>query len=113
MPGAVEPFRRLKERKRLAATDKYAEREVLPGPLDRLFPKSQRELMNAVLAELGMKTDREGQRRSAYSLRHTYICFRLLEAPTSMQSRRTAAPPSRSSKNTTRLTSRTWSTQPT
>ena len=26
-----------------------------------------------------MKFDREGQRRTAYSLRHTYICLRLME----------------------------------
>jgi len=35
--------------------------------------------VQAVLEELGMKKDREGQRRSAYSLRHTYICLRLME----------------------------------
>jgi len=40
MPGAVQPFRRLK---------------------------------------LDLKTDREGQPRTFYSLRHTYICFRLME----------------------------------
>ena len=26
-----------------------------------------------------MRFDREGQRRTAYSLRHTYICLRLME----------------------------------
>ncbi len=26
-----------------------------------------------------MKFDRDGNRRTAYSLRHTYICFRLME----------------------------------
>ncbi|MCP6770047.1 hypothetical protein NL529_34880, partial [Klebsiella pneumoniae] len=26
-----------------------------------------------------LKFDREGQRRTAYSLRHTYICLRLME----------------------------------
>ena len=35
--------------------------------------------MNAILDELQMKKDREGNARTAYSLRHTYICFRLLE----------------------------------
>jgi integrase len=35
--------------------------------------------MNTVLDELGLKFDRDGQRRTAYSLRHTYICFRLVE----------------------------------
>jgi integrase len=52
---------------------------VKPGPMDRLFPAPQAELLNAVLAELSLKFDRDGQRRTAYSLRHTYICFRLME----------------------------------
>jgi integrase len=34
--------------------------------------------MNNVLAELKFKFDREGRRRSSYSLRHTYICTRLM-----------------------------------
>ncbi|MGL1190176.1 hypothetical protein ACSTLK_24030, partial [Vibrio parahaemolyticus] len=29
--------------------------------------------------EQELKFDREGQRRTAYSLRHTYICLRLME----------------------------------
>jgi integrase len=36
-------------------------------------------LFNALLRELDLKTDREGQPRTFYSLRHTYICFRLME----------------------------------
>jgi hypothetical protein len=35
--------------------------------------------MNAILHEVGLKQDREGNARTAYSLRHTYICFRLME----------------------------------
>lgn len=66
MPGAVLPFRRLKERSNGQSTD-------------RLFPRSQRQLFNAILRELNLKTDREGQVRSFYSLRHTYICMRLME----------------------------------
>ena len=50
-----------------------------PGPLDRIFGPIQREMMNTVLGELGLKFDRDGQRRTSYSLRHTYICFRLME----------------------------------
>lgn len=65
MPEAVEPFRRLKARND-------------GQPLDRLFPVFQRELFNAILDELRMKTDREGRRRTAYSLRHTYISTRLM-----------------------------------
>jgi integrase len=66
MPGAVTPFRRLKERAK-------------PEPTDRLFPSFQRELFNALLNELNLKKDREGQSRTVYSLRHTYICMRLME----------------------------------
>jgi len=66
MPDAVEPFERMKARN-------------APKPGDLIFGKVQRELMNALLSEVGLKTDREGNARSAYSLRHTYICFRLLE----------------------------------
>ncbi|MBL4804638.1 MAG: site-specific integrase [Alphaproteobacteria bacterium] len=64
--GAVEPFKRLKERNK-------------PQPNDRLFPKTHRDLLNTILEEEGLKFDREGQRRTAYSLRHTYICLRLME----------------------------------
>jgi integrase len=64
--GAVRPFERLVERNS-------------PKPTDRLFPTIQRELFNTVLAEEGLKFDREATRRTAYSLRHTYICMRLME----------------------------------
>jgi integrase len=66
MPGAVQPFRRLRDRND-------------GKPTDRLFPKLQRELFNSLLDELDLKKDREGQPRTFYSLRHTYICFRLME----------------------------------
>ncbi|MFC3068422.1 tyrosine-type recombinase/integrase [Phenylobacterium soli] len=66
-PDAVEPFERLLKRR------------GVPKPTDLIFGKIQRQLMNAVLDELGLKTDRDGNPRTAYSLRHTYICFRLLE----------------------------------
>lgn len=49
------------------------------APTDLLFPKWQRELFNTILDEEDLKTDREGQPRTAYSLRHTYICLRLME----------------------------------
>lgn len=66
MTGAVRPFERLKERNS-------------PEKTDLLFPKSHRELFNAILDEENLKFDREGRRRTAYSLRHTYICLRLME----------------------------------
>ncbi len=50
-----------------------------PGPTDLLFPKWPRELFNAILEEEKLRTDRGGRPRTAYSLRHTYICLCLLE----------------------------------
>ena len=66
MPGAVHPFQRIVKRHKL-------------GPTDLIFPKKQQNLFNTVLNELELKFDREGQRRTFYSLRHTYICMRLME----------------------------------
>jgi integrase len=50
-----------------------------PQPTDLIFPKTHRELFNTILKEENLKADREGQPRTAYSLRHTYICLRLME----------------------------------
>ncbi len=36
-------------------------------------------MFNAILTEQNLKKDREGQARTAYSLRHTYICLRPME----------------------------------
>lgn len=92
--SAVRPFTRLRDRERQAVisldevekateekTAKRKPRMVLPGPTDRLFPAKQhgRELLNTILNELKLKHDRDGNVRTAYSLRHTYICFRLME----------------------------------
>jgi integrase len=85
--GAVFPFKRLLERKRPKLDPNNPDDEgvsakaqlVKPGPKDRLFPKSHHELFNIILDEEDLKFDREGQRRTAYSLRHTYICLRLME----------------------------------
>ncbi len=66
MPGAILPFERVRKRKNLK-------------PTDRIFGKTPRELMNTVLDELNLKLDRDGHIRTCYSLRHTYICLRLLE----------------------------------
>jgi integrase len=66
MNGAVRPFIRLRKRNN-------------PQPTDQIFPGNHVRLFNAILSELGLKFDREGNRRTAYSLRHTYICLRLME----------------------------------
>ena len=36
-------------------------------------------MFTRILAELGLKFDRKRHPRTLYSLRHTYICFRLIE----------------------------------
>ena len=66
MPGAVVPFERVQKRS-------------CGAPTQKVFGKIQRELLNRVLNELDLKNDREGRPRTAYSLRHTYICLRLME----------------------------------
>src|SRR5882724_11436605 len=92
MSGAVRPFERLKARLRPARADDArmddngsqpakngSEESHLPGPTDLIFPKWQRELFTTILDEENLRSDREGRPRTAYSLRHTYICFRLME----------------------------------
>jgi integrase len=91
MPGAVIPFERLRSRLRPVIKENEDDEEpsgrsesataemVKPKPTDLLFDRSHRELLKTVLEEEKLKFDREGNRRTAYSLRHTYICLRLME----------------------------------
>ncbi len=74
MAGAVRPFERLRDR--LRPTDD-GDRPV--EPTDRLFPNEFKKMFNGILTENNLKFDRDGKARTAYSLRHSYICFRLLE----------------------------------
>ena len=66
MPGAVMPFQRLVKRNK-------------PEPTDLLFPADHKKQFHRVLTELELKFDRDDNRRTLYSLRHSYISFRLLE----------------------------------
>src|SRR5262249_8032121 len=92
MPGAVRPFERLRSRLRPARiygvnTPKKesvtsaapSEQWRMPEPTDLIFPKWQRALFKTILDEQNLRFDREGRPRTAYSLRHTYICLRLME----------------------------------
>ena len=92
MPGAVRPFERLRSRLRPARiygvntpTEASLNSNVLgeqwrtPAPTDLIFPKWPRELFKTILNEQKLRFDREGRPRTAYSLRHTYICLRLME----------------------------------
>lgn len=84
MPGAIEPFWRLVERRAReagavpAGGSRRALREKL-APSTRLIPRLPRDLLNSTLEALDLKADREGRPRTFYSLRHTYICLRLLD----------------------------------
>ncbi len=86
--AAVPPFERLKGRVRPNGgpgrsgsrnESVVKEKWRVPGHTDLLFPKWPRELFNAILDEEELRTDRDGRPRTAYSLRHTYICLRLLD----------------------------------
>ena len=86
--GAVRPFERLKTRQRPEGGPGRAgsRKDSLesgewrqPGTTELLFPKWSRDLFNAILEEEKLRVDRDGRPRTAYSLRHTYICLRLLE----------------------------------
>ncbi len=83
--STVAPISKGKQPERVAddpkANAKSGAKRIKPGPTDRLFPQNHRELFNEVLDELNLKVGRDKQRRTAYSLRHTYICIRLKEGP--------------------------------
>jgi integrase len=97
MTGAVRPFERLKARLRPPRADDTPLKAApnggegpataengstpwrMPQPNDLLFPKWQREQFKTILTEENLRFDRDGRPRTAYSLRHTYICLRLLE----------------------------------
>ena len=66
MTGAILPFQRMQKRSS-------------GQPTDKIFGKTPRDLLNKVLDDLNLKHDRDGNVRTAYSLRHTYICLRLIE----------------------------------
>jgi len=74
MTGAVRPFERLRDRPRPTG-----EGEQPVKPTDKLFPNEFKKMFNGILTENNLKFDRDGKARTAYSLRHSYICFRLLE----------------------------------
>jgi integrase len=64
--GAVHTFERMVARNK-------------PKPTDPMFTGNRQGMFNNILDELELKFDREGNRRTAYSLRHTYISLRLME----------------------------------
>jgi integrase len=87
MPGAVQPYQRLLKRPKAdsdvwlkdAPGDRPLKEPSYPEPTDPLFPSNHIKMFNGVLQRTNLKLDREGNKRTAYSLRHTYICMRLIE----------------------------------
>lgn len=94
MPGAVIPYQRLlarpkpglpqgkRARQRRGENPKEPPIQTLPKypqPTDPVFPGNHIKLFNGLLKRVNLKENRDGNKRTAYSLRHTYICMRLME----------------------------------
>jgi len=95
MPNAVRPYERLLNRPKPIRGESRREgqrrrrdgnMEAPPAPVaqypqstDKVFPGNHVKLFNGLLDRSGLKLDRDGKARTAYSLRHTYICLRLIE----------------------------------
>lgn len=93
MPNAVRPYQRLLTRPKPGPSQtKRARRRrgenvtnipeiqiTYPQPTDLVFPGDHKKLFNGILKRADLKFDRDGNRRTAYSLHHTYICLRLME----------------------------------
>ncbi len=76
-PGAVRPYERLLKRSKPAEEKDVG--SVLPKPIDLVFPTSHVTMFDSILTRNKLKLDRDNKARTSYSLRHTYICMRLLE----------------------------------
>ncbi len=82
MPGAVKPYERLRDRIRpVCGKDKQSSETIVkaPQPTDLLLLGNYLKMFNDLLEAQNLKLDRNGKPRTAYSLRHTYICLRLME----------------------------------
>ena len=80
MPGAVVPYQRLRARRlaELSGNTSGDEAERLLSTT-KLFNGFNRYAFNKILEEENLRFDRDGKRRTAYSLRHTYISMRLMD----------------------------------
>jgi len=81
-PGAVRPYERLLQRPKpvfKVENDKTPVKVELPTPMDHVFPGNHIKMFNNILKRANLKLDRDGKARTSYSLRHTYICLRLME----------------------------------
>jgi integrase len=92
VPGAVLPFRRLRSRLRAARVDGVntptktsgtsavpSKQGRTPEPTDLIFPKGSENFSQPSSMRKSFASTAKGRPRTAYSLRHTYICMRLME----------------------------------
>ena len=84
MPGAVPVYERLKSRPKAGPHVRLRKSEDppipnLPGRSEARFPGNNIKMFNCVQEKAELKYDIYGLPRPAYSLRHTYICLRLIE----------------------------------
>jgi integrase len=90
MPAAVQYYERILKRPKPVVKGRHGKSKSwknpaspppleYPLPTDHVFPGDHRKLFNGVLERAELKVSRDGQKRVAYSLRHTYICMRLME----------------------------------
>ncbi len=87
MPSAVLPYERLVKRAKPVRKGRQhgdgvtpmQDARKYPQPIDPVFPGNHIKLFNGVLKRANLKLDRDSNKRTAYSLRHTYICMRLTE----------------------------------
>jgi integrase len=85
--NAVTPYKRLLNRPKPSFLNEEGEdteaehdkKPKRPQPEDHVFPSNHVKLFNRLLLRKKLKFDRDNQARTAYSLRHTYICLRLTE----------------------------------
>ncbi|MAM33825.1 MAG: integrase [Micavibrio sp.] len=75
--GAVRPYERLLQRAKPKKDEKG--NAQYPQLADVVFPGSHVKMFQNLLEREGLRRDRDGKNRTSYSLRHTYICMRLLE----------------------------------
>jgi integrase len=79
LPGIPQGKRARKRRGESLDASPMQQEAKYPQPTDHVFPGNHIKLFNGVLNRSNLKKDRDGNRRTAYSLRHTYICMRLME----------------------------------
>lgn len=75
--GAVRPYERLLARAKQEKDE--TGKAVYPQPKDKVFSASHVKMFKSLLEKEKLRLDRDGKARTSYSLRHTYICMRLLE----------------------------------